>query len=84
MSELVLSRQKINVKVDNQVYKVNLPTGKDIRRLRSSLKNVTEDLMEIDVIIEFLDGLGFPSLVAENLDLPSLQTLVEHVSGKKN
>ena len=67
------------VQVNGTSYEVREPKIKDARAFQKAQKKKGDD--EMGVFIDFLDGLGLPREVSENLALSKIKTLTDRLIG---
>jgi len=74
-----------NVQVDTENYSVKIPTLGDQKGLQKKLEGLAKDSAEsTELMIEWLDQLGFPKHVSESLTVDDLSQVIEMLSKKKN
>ena len=73
------SKVVCNVKVNGQEYKMSAPTVKQTDEL--NVKSKAKNADELKVYLDFIEDLGMPRKVAENLDVVQLQKLTEGLLG---
>lgn len=84
--ELKLTRPGFKkVQVDNEHYNVKVPTLGDQKSLQKELSSIDKDSKEAtDLMINWLDSLGFPKAVAESLTVDDITQVIEMLSKKKS
>jgi len=84
MADLDLTRRRLQVKVGTETYKVLFPTARQVEQFDSKYKPVQKDQNKsLELIFDFLEALGMPKKVSEELDVENLTILLETLSGKK-
>jgi hypothetical protein len=78
---LELKKSVLEVKVDGQVYQIKFPTIKKIKSFQESLKSQGEP--DIGVTLDFLESLGLPKSVSEELEPSHLAAIIDTISGTK-
>ena len=83
--DLKLSRPGFKkVQVDNEVYSVKIPTLGDQKSLQKDVDQVGKESSEAtNIMINWLDSLGFPKAVAESLSIDDITQVIELLSAKK-
>lgn len=84
--ELKLTRPGFKkVQVDNEHYSVKVPTLGDQKALQKELSAIEKESKEAtDLMINWLDSLGFPKAVAESLTVDDITQVIEMLSKKKS
>jgi len=73
------------VQVDEEIYKVSIPTVAIIKKLQASLALIKNKESEegMYLMVDWLDSLGFPKHVAESLTAEDLMQIIELLNAKK-
>jgi hypothetical protein len=81
---VIEKRTESNVSIYGQVYKVRRPTVLEASKIRTDLRDKTED-EQLQSAINFLESLGVPRSVCQELELDHFTKIVDFVlSSKKN
>ncbi len=81
MSELVIVKGSIKVKVGEAVYELSKPSNRQVRDLQKKLQASPEDAIEVN--IDFLESLGFPKDVAWDIEPSAFEKILEALLAKK-
>lgn len=72
------------VQVDNEIYMVKIPTLGDQKTLQKNLEEVNKESTDAtNLMIMWLDSLGFPKAVSESLSSDDITQVIELLSAKK-
>lgn len=73
------------VQVDTESYSVKIPTLGDQKALQKKLEGLQKESSEAtEIMIDWLDQLGFPKQVSESLTVEDLTLVIEMLAKKKN
>jgi len=75
------SSEKINVKLDGQIYSLRKPTVSDVRSFKAKSDDKGHESEDIDLFLDFVSALGLPLQIAENLELSMLEKLTDGLLG---
>lgn len=75
------SKVTCNVKVDGAEYKISAPTVLQTEKYQKELNKVENDGQSVGAFIDFLEQLGMPRNVSQNLDVVQLRKLSEGLLG---
>jgi len=74
-------RSEFIFKMDDEQYRVKHPTVKELEVFQK--KNSEKEEMDIEGVVDFLEGLGLPKDVAYSMEPSHLNIVVDAISGNK-
>lgn len=74
-----LKRKTLKVKIDGEEYKILFP---NVRQL-SAFQESFHKKQDLDLMINFIAGLGLPENVCNSLEADHLRDIFEVISGQK-
>ena len=84
--EIKIQRVSFGITIDDVRYPVNKPNLKMLKDFTAKQKDLEKNGSDIDVIdssVDFLNGLGLPKDVVENLDPQMIEEVTNVVTGQK-
>ncbi len=76
-------KSEIDLKIFGQDYKIKPPTAIVAAEFNKEISSLNDEVETIKKAIAFLDSLGLPSAVGEQLELHHLQKIIELIASKK-
>lgn len=75
-------KKELALDVYGKEYKLNFPTMKQLNEFQK--KSEGKDVQEIEMMFDFLDSLGLPKEVSENLYPDDISNIMEALVPKKS
>lgn len=77
-------KRKLNVKFEDKAYTLNFPNLKQIKDHQKKQSKIKGDsLGVIDLSQDFLDELGLPKAVSDEMEADNITDIVQVLSGQK-